>query len=172
MRVAVPRSFEVTTETAASVASVHSAFAIEDYWIDRLAAYGGDAMTLDSLTVDAGGTVVVITTQDLRHDVLPGPLGKVFSGDLKVVRQEIWRSTDADEVHGDVRITAFGAPASGTGTAVLAPTPVGSRLTFTGSVAVRIPLVGGSLEKYIGGQIVDEVPAVQRFTTDWIARNG
>ncbi len=168
----MPRSFDVTTETTASVAAVHSAFALEQYWLARLVAYGGDSMTLDSLVSDPDGTVTVATTQDLRHDVLPGPLGKVFTGDLKVVREEVWRTTEGPDVVGEVTITAYGAPASGTGTAVLSPTVTGSRLAFSGAVEVRIPLLGGSIEKYIGGQIAHEIPDVQRFTTDWIAANG
>ncbi len=44
------------------------AFGDKDYWLARLAAYGGDSMTLDSLDVDPDGAVVVTTTQDLRQD--------------------------------------------------------------------------------------------------------
>ena len=168
----MPKSFDVSTETTATVEAIHSAFGLERYWLDRLAAYGGDAMTLDSLVVGSDGTVDVATIQDLRHDMLPGPLGKVFSGDLLVLRKETWRSTDRGEVHGEVAITAVGAPASGAGAAVLAPVADGSRLTFTGTLEVRIPLVGGTIEKYLGGQIADEIPGVQRFTTEWIAAHG
>jgi len=168
----MPRPFDVSAETPASVEAVHSAFTHERYWLARLAAFGGDSMALDSLTIDADGTVAVATTQDLRHELLPGPLAKVFRGDLKVVREETWRPSDGDAVRGEVNITAFGAPASGVGTAILAPIARGSRLTFTGTVEVRVPLVGGTIEKFIGAQIVEQIPEVQRFTTVWIAEHG
>jgi Protein of unknown function (DUF2505) len=168
----MPRSFDVSTDSPASVEEIHSAFSDEQYWLARLAAYGGDTITLDSLIVDDDGIVDVATTQDLRHDLLPGVLAKVFPGDLKVVRKEIWRPIDGRRVHGDVSITAFGAPASGVGSAVLAPIADGSRLRFSGTLQVRIPLVGGTIEKYLGGQIALEIPHVQRFTTDWIAEHG
>jgi hypothetical protein len=167
----MPRSFDVSTETPASVEEIHSAFSDENYWLARLAAYGGDTMTLDSLVLDADGTVAVATTQDLRHHLLPGLLAKVFPGDLKVLREETWRPIDGREVRGEVSITAFGAPASGLGTAVLAPIAQGSRLRFTGTLEVRIPLVGGTIEKYIGGQLAEEIPEVQRFTTNWISEH-
>jgi hypothetical protein len=167
----MPRSFDVSTDSPASVEEIHSAFSDEQYWLARLAAYGGDTITLDSLIVDDDGIVAVATTQDLRHDLLPGVLAKVFPGDLKVVRKEIWRPIDGRRVHGDVRITAFGAPASGVGSAVLAPIADGSRLRFSGTLQVRIPLVGGTIEKYIAGQIVEEIPEVQRFTTNWISQH-
>ena len=39
--VAMPRSFDVSTEAPASVEAVHSAFGHEQYWLARLAAFGG-----------------------------------------------------------------------------------------------------------------------------------
>lgn len=58
-----------------------------------------------------------------------------------------------------------------TGTAVLAPAGPGSRLEFTVEVEVRVPLVGGKIESFIGSQLVDLLIAEQRFTTVWIAEN-
>jgi hypothetical protein len=167
----MPRSFDVSTDTPASVKEIHSAFGDEQYWLARLAAYGGDTITLDSLIVDDDGSVAVATTQDLRHDLLPGVLAKVFPGDLKVVRKETWRPIDGRRVHGDVSITASGVPASGVGSAVLAPIADGSRLRFSGTLQVRIPLVGGKIEKYIAAQIAEEIPELQRFTTNWISEH-
>jgi Protein of unknown function (DUF2505) len=115
--------------------------------------------------------VAVATTQDLRHDLLPGVLAKVFPGDLKVVRKETWRPIDGRRVGGDVSITASGVPASGVGSAVLAPIADGSRLRFAGTLQVRIPLVGGKIEEYIAGQIAEEIPELQRFTTNWISEH-
>lgn len=167
----MPRSFDVSTDSPASVEEIHWAFSDESYWLARLAAYGGETMTLDSLFVDDGGSVAVASTQDLRHDLLPGVLAKVFPGDLKVMREETWRPVDGREVRGEVSITAFGAPASGVGTAVLAPIAQGSRLRFIGTLEVRIPLVGGTIEKFIRGQLAEAIPEVQRFTTNWISEH-
>ena len=54
----MPRSFDIVTESPASVEQVHAAFSREDYWLARLVAFG-DSSTLDSLIVDADGTVTV-----------------------------------------------------------------------------------------------------------------
>jgi hypothetical protein len=64
-----------------------------------------------------------------------------------------------------------GAPVSLTGTAVLAPAGSGSRLQFTATVEVRIPLVGGKVENFIGSQLVELLIAEQRFTTAWLDDN-
>jgi hypothetical protein len=64
-----------------------------------------------------------------------------------------------------------GAPAELSGTAVLAPAGAGSRLKFNATVEVRIPLVGGKVENFIGNQLVDLLIAEQRFTTEWLRTN-
>ena len=54
---------------------------------------------------------------------------------------------------------------------MLTPTDSGSRLEFKATVEVRIPLVGGKVESFIGSQLVDLLIAEQRFTTAWIRDN-
>jgi len=166
----VPRPFDVSTPSSATVGQVHAAFADEGYWRARLAEYGGDSIRLDSLVVGEG-SVFVATTQNLSHDRLPVLIAKAMPGDLKVVREETWRVTDDAELHGDVVITTSGAPISGSAVAVVSPTAAGSLLRFTGTVRVKVPLIGGQIEKYISSQISEEIPGVQRFTTRWISGN-
>jgi hypothetical protein len=47
----------------------------------------------------------------------------------------------------------------------------GSRLTYTATVEVKIPLIGGTIESYIGGQLAEQIAAIQRFTTVWITEH-
>ena len=44
-------------------------------------------------------------------------------------------------------------------------------MTFAATVEVKIPLVGGKIESFIGSQLVDLLIAEQRFTTVWITEN-
>ena len=168
----MPRPFDVHADSPAGVEQILAAFGDEGYWHDRIAEFGGGATTLDTLEVDADGGVVVSTTQDLRNDLLPGPLTKVFRGSLTLVRSETWRRRGDGEVAGTVTIDASGVPGDGVGNAALQPRPDGSRLTFTGTIEVKIPLVGGRVEKAICDQIVAEIPQLTRFTSDWIATHG
>ncbi len=167
----MPRPFDVSAPSAATVDQVHAAFADESYWRARLVEYGGggDSIRLDSLVVGEG-SVVVGTTQDLSHDGLPVLIAKAMPGDLKVIRRETWRVT-GDELHGDVVITTDGAPISGSALAVVSPTAGGSLLRFTGTVQVKVPLIGGQIEKYLSSKIGEEIPGVQRFTARWISGN-
>jgi hypothetical protein len=44
-------------------------------------------------------------------------------------------------------------------------------LRFTGTVQVKVPLIGGQIEKYLSSKIGEEIPGVQRFTARWISGN-
>ncbi|EJZ06117.1 DUF2505 domain-containing protein [Mycolicibacterium vaccae] len=164
----MPRSFDVTTEAPAGVAEVLAAFGLREYWLDRLAAYGGDSMRLDSLDVATDDTVVVRTTQDLRADMLPGAIARLLPGDTKIVRTETWRPAVDGRARGDFSIAAHGVPSSGSGTMLLTAAGSGSSLRVNGSLEVRIPVVGGRIERYVADLIGKEVPQMQRFTAEWI----
>jgi hypothetical protein len=166
----VPKGFDVSTESTATVEEIHSAFRDAGYWRDRLAVFGGDSIRLDSLVVE-DESIVVSTTQDLRNDVLPGLIARAVPGDLKVLREETWHRTDGGLLHGDVVMTTSGAPISGVATALISPLTRGSVLRFTGTVHMKVPLIGGPIEKYISAQITQEIPGVQRFTTRWLTEN-
>ena len=166
----MPRSFDVTVESPATVEQVHRAFGDEDYWLARFAAFG-TATTLDSLLVDADGAVTVSTTQDLRRDGLPRLVARFYPRDLKILSSETWKPIGGGRVRGEVGIAVVGAPGSGGGAGLLVPTGDGSQLNFTGTVEFNVPLVGGRIESYLGGQFAEHIPAIQRFTTEWITEH-
>jgi hypothetical protein len=166
----MPRSFDILTESPASVEQVHAAFSREDYWLARHAAFDA-ASTLDSLTVDADGTVTVRATQHLGRQLLPGVVAKLVPGELKILHSEGWRPVGDHRVRGQVNVSAPVGLASGRAEACLAPAGNGSQLRFTATVTVRIPLVGGKLEDSIGADLAENIPAIQRFTTAWIVEH-
>jgi hypothetical protein len=167
----MPRSFDMAAEYEGSVEQVHRAFSDEAYWLERLADSGADEARLDSMNVDGNGGVDVVTTQVLRVDRLPGMVTQFHPGDLSIVREEKWSPVRDGTATATVNGSIPGAPVTLTGTAVLAPAGTGSRLQFTVAVEVRIPLVGGKVENYIGRQLVELLIAEQRFTTAWIREN-
>jgi len=164
------RSFDVSFESPASVEQVHSAFGDEDYWLARIAAFGGSKM-LDSLVVDSDRTVTVTISEDLRRSALPGILAKLYRGDLNVRSTETWRSVDDRQVSGEISVAVIGAPGSGHGAAVLAPSGNGSRLTFTATVEFNVPLVGGTIESYVAREFARGIPQIQHFTNRWISQH-
>jgi hypothetical protein len=166
----MPRSVEASFEAAVAVERVQSAFGDRDYWLGRIAAFDAD-ITLDSFLRDPEGVVTVTTTQDLRHEALPGPLAKAYPGDLSLRRCETWTPIEDRKVAGDIKVAATGVPLSGSGTALLSTSGEGSRLTFAGSVRFSLPLVGGRIESYLAGQLVEGIAEILKFTTSWIAEH-
>jgi hypothetical protein len=166
----MPRSFDVSFDSPASVEQVHSAFGDEGYWLARLAAFGG-SKTLDSLIVDSDGTISVVSSEDLRHKALPGILSTLYRGDLNVVSKERWTPTDHRRVSGEIIVAVTGAPGSGHGTAMLAPSGSGSRLELAGTVKFKVPVVGGTIESYVAAEFAKGLSEIQRFTTTWISEH-
>lgn len=167
----MPRSFDMATDYAAGVEQVYRAFCDERYWLARLADSGADEATLDLMEHDGQGGVNVVTTQVLHADRLPGLVTQFHPGDLAIRREERWTAVVAGRAGAEVTGAIAGAPVSLAGRAVLEQEERLARLAFRAKVDVRIPLVGGKVEKFIGSQLLELLNAEQRFTTRWIADN-
>ena len=141
----------MAAEYEGSVEQVHRAFGDEQYWLERLADSGADDYSLDSMTVNGEG-IDVVTTQTLRADRLPGVVTQFHRGDLSFVREETWTPISDGQATATVKGAITGAPATLSGTALLAPAKsgAGSRLEFNASVEVKVPLVGGKIADWIG----------------------
>jgi Protein of unknown function (DUF2505) len=167
----------MSTDYGVGVEEVLRAFRKEAYWLARLADSGADEATLDSMQVGGpsgnDGSIDVITTQVLRSDRLPGVVSQFHRGDLRIRREEKWEPISNGAATATVSGSILDAPATLTGTAVLEPVSEtgGARLKLRATIEVRIPLVGGKLENFIGSQLVDLLIAEQRFTTLWIAES-
>jgi Protein of unknown function (DUF2505) len=166
----MPRSVDFSVESSASVEQIRSAFAKEDYWRARLAAFGGLGR-LDSLIIDADGAVIVAVIHELRHEGLPGLVARFFPRDWQVVQNETWSPIVGGLVRGEVSIASHGAPGSGFGTALLAPARNGSRLKCTATVEFKVPLIGGKIEGLIGRQLAQQFSVIGGFTAKWITEN-
>ena len=169
----MPRSFDMAAEYEGTVAQVHRAFSDEEYWMVRLSDSGADHATLDEMVTGADGGIRIRTTQTLRADRLPAVVTQFHRGDLSFVREEIWTPVVDGRATAVVTGKIPGAPAHLAGDAVLNPTgaKAGSQMTFKATVEVRVPLLGGKIENFIGSQLVDLLIAEQRFTTVWITEN-
>lgn len=166
----MPHSFDTSVESPASVEQFLSAFGNEDYWRTRLAT-GGSAATLKSLIVDADSSVSVVVAASLLRQLLPKVITRLHRGDLEVVQKERWSRIDGGRLGGEISIMAPGTPLSGSWEVLVTPVRNGSRLNYMTTVQVNVPLVGGTIERLIGGQLAEGIPEGVRFTTEWIAEN-
>lgn len=168
----MPRTFTLSEHYLASVEQVYAAFTDEQYWLARLADSGADSVALDSMIIDADGGVVVATTQGIHREKLPALAAQFHPGDLDVARHEKWHPVRAGRARAEVTGKIVGAPAKLSGDAVLAPAGGGCELRLIATVQVDIPLVGGKIEGFIGGQLAELMTTEQRFTSTWLRRGG
>lgn len=172
----MPRSFDLSAHYDGSVDEVHRAFTDADYWRARLASSGVDVATLESMRVGGQSgdedVVEVVTLQVIRSDELPGMVTQLHSGDLCIRREETWGPVTGGTATGSVVGSIVDAPVNLAGDAVLEPAEDtgGARLTFRATVQVRVPIIGGKLENFIGARLAELIAAEQRFTTEWIAQ--
>jgi len=165
----MPRPFDVSVESPASVEEVHAAFSAEKYWLARLENMSGGT-TLESLVVDDDRTVRVTTVQDVGRDVLPGIVSKFYRRDINVRSTETW-TPSGDQLRGRITVAVTGAPGSGSADASVAPTAGGSLLTLNGTVEFKVPVVGGTVESFIAREFAKGIPDVQDFTARWVTEN-
>jgi Protein of unknown function (DUF2505) len=115
--------------------------------------------------------VTIRATQHLGRQLLPGLVAKLVPGELKILSSETWRPVGDRQVRGQVSVSASGGLGSGRAEALLTPAGDGSQLRFAVRVEVKIPLLGGKLEKSLGAGLAENIPALQRFTTTSIAEH-
>ncbi len=167
----MPRSFDVSVDSPASVERILGAFGEAEYWAARLTAFDDGAATLDKLTVDADQTVDVGFSVGLFRDRLPKVIIKFAPSELALVHNQKWSPIGDDRVRGEVRVEVSGVPVTALGQALLAPAQHGSRLTMTTTIAVKIPVVGGAIESAVARQVAQDIAKYHRFTSEWIAEN-
>lgn len=166
----------MSAEYEGSVEDVHRAFYEADYWTARLAETPVDVATIESMRLGGAsgddGTIEVITVQTVRSHNLPALVTQLHRGDLSVRREEIWTPVIDGIATASIAGSIVGAPVNLWGTGVLSPKETGgSRMSAQITIQVRVPIIGGKLERLIGTQLRQLVAIEQRFTTLWIADN-
>ncbi len=169
----MPRSFDTSADYDGSVDVVHRVLGNADYWRGRLTDSGVDETRLESIRVGGESgrddTIEVATMQVVHSKNLPGLVTQLHRGDLQIRRTEKWGPIIDGTATASIRGSIMDAPVNLSGTAVLLPTgDGGSRMRFMVTVHVRVPIVGGKVERFIVAHLTDVVELEQRFTAAWI----
>lgn len=119
---------------------------------------------LTDLAVAVDGDTVRVDMEQPTTD-LPGFARKVVGETSKVVQTESWNGND----RADFSITMPPLPGGIEGTRVLKSDGDATLDTFDGEAQVKIPLVGGKLEKLIGGKLTAGWDNEHAVGTAWLA---
>ena len=177
----MPRSFDLSADYKDSVEEVHRAFPEERYWHARLADIPVDDAKLESMRVggefgDEGtrGASRWSHLQVVRSHNLHAVVKQLHRGDLCIRRRgDLGTGRRRRRERPPSRARSSDAPVHVSGTAELSPIAEsgGARLAFQITVQVRVPLIGGKVERIIGTQLAELVSREQQFTTEWITNN-
>lgn len=160
--------FDAETTYPATAQRVGEMLADPEYVRRKVAASGATSVR-EQVDGDAAGSFVVTTTRTLPPEVVPERYRRFVPGGVTLTFVESWSAPAADGARtGTLTLTIAGAPAKASGTSRLVPTATGTRLTYAGDVAVRIPIVGSSIEN-AAVRAVDRALAVERDVgLDWL----
>ncbi|MCB9507762.1 MAG: DUF2505 domain-containing protein [Myxococcales bacterium] len=86
---------------------------------------------------------------------LPAPMRKALGTDEISYDQETWRPVEGDRLRWQISPKVLGDRFSGTGTTTVRATPAGCERIIAGDLQVKVPLIGGAMEK----RLVDDVTA-------------
>jgi uncharacterized protein DUF2505 len=173
----MPHSFELSADYEESVEEVHRAFQEEGYWRARLADIAVDEATMESMRLggESGddGTVEVVTLQVVHSHNLHAVVKQLHRGDVCIRRKEMWGPLTDGTAMGSIVVTILNTPVNVSGTGELSPIAGsgGARLTCRITVQVRVPIIGGKVERMIGAQLDELVSREQRLTAEWIANS-
>jgi hypothetical protein len=158
---------EHRAEFGESVSDVYLAQSDEVALRTRLAEIGGAHARLSEHSLTNDG-VRFRLVQGINADQLPQAVRAVHKGDLIVHREQVWRRA-GEGWTGTAKATVDGIPGEINAGTQLRATGGVTELRSDGEVKVRIPFVGGKLERLIAEQVTKLLEREAEFTAKWLA---
>ncbi len=151
-------------------ATVHASLIDRAFLAERLRVLGGKGAEL--ISYDSSGSEVTFRLrQGLDAAHMPSVVRTVVKGDLVVERTESWRS-DGQAFTGTTTASVAGLPGDIRGRFRLADTAAGSEWHTDAEVKVKVPLVGGKIEKVVAEQVRKLLVSEAEFAAGWLAEHG
>lgn len=162
----MPVQFAERSEFTTSPAEVFAILTDPAFLVARAARSNALAHT-ESVTLE-GDVTVVSTTRTVSTDVLPPAAGK-FLGTTAVVEQvERWEPADSDGGRrARLTLTIRSAPVELSAATTLVPHGTGSLHTLQGSLTVRVPLLGGTVEKAALPGLLQLIRSETELAREW-----
>lgn len=123
-----------------------------------------DAVSAEVTITPDGAGMQVLVDQVQRTDDLPSFARTFVGATTRALQKETWSGPTS----GDLVIEAPGSPATITGTISLAPAGGGTVETVEIEIRVKVPLIGGKLEKLLADRIIAGMDAEHSVGTAWL----
>ena len=123
---------------------------------------GSSTVSVEGERVSFAGTV--------RPELIPAAAARFVKSDLRISFTEEWATNEAGAT-SRTSVTVDGAPVSVEATSTLAPAEAGSVRDVTGNVSVRVPLLGGRIEKEAVAHLGRVVEHERELAASWLAEH-
>jgi uncharacterized protein DUF2505 len=130
------------------------------------------AVSFDVGVHSADGVTTTRVSRTLPTDKMPSVARRFVGSTIQVVEIIAWLQVSAATWHGDaaVDIAVSGRDARFRGRAVLEPAGAGARYFLSGDVVIKVPLVGGTVEKLAADALLKAVDAQVLAAADHAAK--
>ena len=125
----------------------------------RFVVEGSTTVSVEGERVSYAGTV--------RPELIPAAAARFVKSDLRVTFTEEWTLNEAGAT-SRTSVAVDGAPVSVEATSTLTPTDAGSAREVSGNLSVRVPLLGGRIEKEAVARVGRLTENEQASTAQWL----
>ncbi|WP_330184705.1 DUF2505 domain-containing protein [Nocardia sp. NBC_01503] len=161
------RKFSFTVQYSVPVEELHRALTNDEMWNARFA--DATTATLELSHPDGPGTIRIHMTEKAPEDKIPGLVKKVLKSDLMLERTDTWGALEGDTAKGAFQGASGGITTEMEGTFELRPTAEGSEIEAAGTVAVKVPLVGGAIEPLVENLLEKVMNSERKSVEAWFA---
>ena len=120
---------------------------------------GSSTVSVEGERVSFAGTVC--------PELIPAAAARFVKSDLRVTFTEEWATNEAGAT-SRTSVTVDGAPVSVEATSTLNPSDAGSAREVSGNLSVRVPLLGGRIEKEAVAHLGRVVEHEQALAAQWL----
>ena len=120
---------------------------------------GSSTVSVEGERVSFAGTV--------RPELIPAAASRFVKSDLRIAFTEEWATNEAGAT-SRTSVTVDGAPVSVEATSTLSPSDAGSAREVSGNLSVRVPLLGGRIEKEAVAHLGRVVEREQALAANWL----
>ena len=120
---------------------------------------GSSTVSVEGERVSFAGT--------MRPELIPAAAARFVKSDLRVTFTEEWATNEAGAT-SRTSVTVDGAPVSVEATSTLASADAGCTREVSGNVSVRVPLLGGRIEKEAVTHLGRVVEREQALAAQWL----
>jgi len=125
----------------------------------RFVVEGSTTVSVEGERVSYAGTV--------RPELIPAAAARFVKSDLRVTFTEEWTLNEAGAT-SRTSVAVDGAPVSVEATSTLTPTDAGSAREVSGNLSVRVPLLGGRIEKEAVARVGRLTANEQASAAQWL----